>query len=569
MPVLYVLVSLGASRPNSSVCRKAPLCGTSSVTYGSPEECKKAHMVPGYNLGGEGFDIVTMERKGAYVIDTETWDLGNGSCKLYPNVYMGREKQKVPAAVLDWRVLPQCSLSVSSTTYDSAETLVNGSTSSVTNNWKLGLNIPVDPSVTVGLGLGGSHSRAAKFAMQKSKQDRYNFYEHEVHCSYYGYRMSSKPPVSKDFLSAVNSLPPHSPKSAPSYRSLLDTYGTHYITQVVLGGEIKRLTESEVSDCLSVEASANVQSKASIQAMIKHCRAKSKKLGHHFNFGSSFRERMTTTSGGVISRGDVLFGQSDPSVYNKWLESLKTSPDVVKYNLRPLHTILPDSLTAKSGIKKEIENYIKQNALFKKCSEKCKVGHKSNPRDPCACVCNNNQNIRSNCCPAGKGRATLRVYSLYAKNLYGDKWSETDGSVEVTYDKQVKRTEIIDDNDNPRWKEWFNFGPITINMVNKLEFKVYDEDSAWNSDLLGKCSFDLRQGKVSDSCTFDHGTFFFSYTVECAPSLGGEQCQEYIPSPSAPRWLTASTPGMGCSGRITWMGDRSVTPGSLANVVSE
>lgn len=165
----------------------SPLCLSSSVSFiGTPEECKKAHFVPGYNLGGEGFDIVTMERKGAYVIDTETWKIGNGSCRMYCNRYMNGEKQKVPVAVVDWRTLPKCSLKVSSVVYDSVETLVNDSTSSVSNNWKIGLDIPVDPSVTVGVGFGGSHSRDSTFAMKKSKQDRYTFLHHSINCHYYG-----------------------------------------------------------------------------------------------------------------------------------------------------------------------------------------------------------------------------------------------------------------------------------------------------------------------------------------------------------------------------------------------
>ena len=49
----------------------SPPCLSSSISItGTPEQCGKAKFVPGYNLGGEGFDIVTMKRKGAYVIDT-------------------------------------------------------------------------------------------------------------------------------------------------------------------------------------------------------------------------------------------------------------------------------------------------------------------------------------------------------------------------------------------------------------------------------------------------------------------------------------------------------------------
>ncbi|KAF3851910.1 hypothetical protein F7725_005265 [Dissostichus mawsoni] len=195
------------------------------------QECAKAEFVPGYNLGGEGFDIVTMERKGAYVIDMETWNLGNGTCRLYSNSIANGEKQKVPATVIDWRIYPKCDLHVSSLLYDSVETLVNDSTSSVSNNWKLGLKLPVDPSLSVslGVGFGGSHSKETKFAIEKSKKDRYTFFSHSVDCRFYGYRLENKPPLSRAFQSAVN--------SNPSYHELIDTYGTHIITKVSLGGK--------------------------------------------------------------------------------------------------------------------------------------------------------------------------------------------------------------------------------------------------------------------------------------------------------------------------------------------
>ncbi|XP_068590792.1 perforin-1-like [Cebidichthys violaceus] len=527
----------------------SPLCLSASVGFiGTPQQCEKAHFVPGYNLGGEGFDIVTMQRKGAYVIDMETWKLNNNTCRMFSNNFMNRVNQKVPVSVLDWRPLQKCSLKVSSIVYNSVETLVNDSTSAVSNNWKIGLEIPVDPSVTLGVGFGGSHSKDSHFAMEKSKRDRYNFLSHSVDCNFYRYRLATNPPMSGDFQSAMTSLPSYSPKTLSLYRSLIDTYGTHYITQVFLGGKIKAITSvktcvatmsglsaTEVSNCLSVEASANFASTASIKAEYEHCQAKKKKLASGQSFSSTFNERMTDVIGGNIDGADVLFqSQSNHEVYNNWLNSLKSSPDVVQYSIQPLHTILASGHRARDGLKREVEKYIRENGVLKKCSESCQVGHRSGSRDPCACVCNSNQNIKSNCCPAGKGLATLKVFNLYAEGLYGDKWTQTDGSVEVSYGNQKKRTIIISNNDYPRWPETFEFGPIVINMRNKLKFSVYDEDTYWDSDLLGECSISLRKGTISNSCAFEHGTFFFSYTVECAPSLGGDQCQDYIPSPMSP-----------------------------------
>lgn len=360
--------------------------------------------------------------------------------------------------------------------------------------------------------------------------------------------MSRNSLLNGEFLSAVNALPRYSQKCKQRYRRLIDTYGTHYITRVSLGGTIKAVTSiktceaainglstTEVSDCLSVEASASFAASVRIKAMTEHCKANKKKLGHSQSYRSMFNERHTEVTGGKIDGTDVLFeGQSNPSVYNDWVKSLKTVPDVVDYHLHPLHMVLPDGHPAAAGLKAEVERYIKSNAIATKCSETCQIGHRSNKRDPCACVCNSNQNIKSNCCPSGKGLATLKVFRLYARDLYGDTWSKTDGSVEVRYGHVVKRTNIISNNDNPVWGETFEFGPITMSMANKLQFRVYDEDKYWNSDLLGQCSFELHSGKESNSCMLNHGTFFFSYKAECAPSLGGKQCQDYVPSSMSP-----------------------------------
>ncbi|KAM9363005.1 perforin-1-like [Symphorus nematophorus] len=527
----------------------SPLCLPSRVHFiGTPQECEKAHFVPGYNLGGEGFDIVTMEPKSAYVIDTETWKLGsNGTCRLYRNDYMNGTMQKVPAAVVNWRIFPKCSLKVSSTVYDSVEALVNDSTASVSNDWKGDLNLPADITASFGTIYGGSHSKESVFGMKKSKQDHYTFLRHSVNCNYYRYSLATKPPLSHEFESAVNSLPPYSCQTASSYRSLIDTYGTHYITQVFLGGEMKAVTSiktcqatmnglsaTEVSDCLLVEASASFAHPDSIKPMMQQCQEKKKKLSIP-SYSSMFDERNTEVIGGDINGADILFtAQSDPSVYKRWLKSLKNIPEVVRYNLKPLHIILPDNHPARAGLKQEVEQYIKKNAVLKKCSENCTIGQRSSKRDPCACVCISNPNVKYNCCPAGKGLALLKVYNLYARGLYGDIFNETHGSVEVRYGNQVKRTPIIQKNVNPRWKTTFEFGPIQINMNDRLTFRVYNQQKYWNSELLGKCSFNLRRGRVIDDCMLNHGTFFFSYIVQCAPNLGGQQCQEYIPTPMSP-----------------------------------
>uniref|UniRef100_A0A8C1D2Y2 Perforin-1-like n=1 Tax=Cyprinus carpio carpio TaxID=630221 RepID=A0A8C1D2Y2_CYPCA len=506
---------------------------------GASKECKDAPFVPGYNLAGEGFDVVTMERKGSYVINTEIWDLGNGTCRLHKNKYMNGIQQKLPAAVVHWRTLPKCSMKVSSQIFESSEALVNDSSSALSVSWKVGIDVKA-----VGAAVGSTHSREAKFAMTKSKNDKYSFTKHEVGCNFYSYRVIEKPPLHEEFLEAIKSLPASYDPDA--YHNLISTYGTHYTTSVKLGGQMKAitaikscqaavsgLTDTAVKDCLDVEASGSY-SVATVKVEAHFCKEKKKKMGTNENFSSMFNERQTEIIGGNINGEDLLFsGSSHPGSLKKWLESLKSLPDIVHYSLKPLHFLLSKKHPARKGLKKAVEEYIIQNALMKVCSEPCKIGRKCSARDRCACVCESSQIIKSNCCPAEKGLATLKVYNLRAKGLYGDQYTQTDGTVTVTYGTQIKRTETIDDDDNPRWPEIFEFGPIKIKMANKLTFEVYDADSYWNSDPLGTCSFDLRSGVVSDACVFTYGTFFFTYEVKCAPSLQGPQCNEHKPSPMA------------------------------------
>ncbi len=361
---------------------------------------------------------------------------------------------------------------------------------------------------------------------------------------FYRYRVAENPPLHAEFLQAIKSLPASYDPDA--YRNLITTYGTHYTTRVMLGGQIKAitaikscqaamsdLTDTAVKDCLDVEASGSYYA-ATVKAEAHFCKEKKKKMGKNEKFSSMFSERQTEIIGGNINGEDLLFsGSSHPNSLKNWHESLKSLPDIVHYSLKPLHFLLSAKDPAKKGLKKAVEEYIIQNALMKVCSEPCKIGIKCSPRDQCACVCESSQVITSNCCPTAKGLATLKVYNLRAKSLFGDTFTQTDGTVTVTYDNQIKRTETIDNNDNPHWPETFEFGPIKIRMANKLTFEVYDADSSWNSDLLGKCSFDLRSEVVTDACIFKYGTFYFTYEVKCAPSLQGPQCNEYKPSPMA------------------------------------
>uniref|UniRef100_A0A0S7ETT0 PERF n=1 Tax=Poeciliopsis prolifica TaxID=188132 RepID=A0A0S7ETT0_9TELE len=130
------------------------------------------------------------------------------------------------------------------------------------------------------------------------------------------YRVSSSPKLNRDFNKAVKKLPKvYSPEYKSRFYTLIDVFGTHYITkvsnnrllrrsghkglnglngfimlfQVKLGGQIQSVTSianceaslqglktEEIQMCLEAEASASV--KVSVKAETKHCQASADKL---------------------------------------------------------------------------------------------------------------------------------------------------------------------------------------------------------------------------------------------------------------------------------------------------
>jgi perforin 1 len=77
-------------------------------------------------------------------------------------------------------------MKLSSSTYRSSEALVTSSSSSVTNDWKVNLDLATAGN-TASLMLAGTDSKLAQYSMEKTKSDKFSFTSQSISCEYYRY----------------------------------------------------------------------------------------------------------------------------------------------------------------------------------------------------------------------------------------------------------------------------------------------------------------------------------------------------------------------------------------------
>uniref|UniRef100_A0A096MBX0 MACPF domain-containing protein n=1 Tax=Poecilia formosa TaxID=48698 RepID=A0A096MBX0_POEFO len=495
-----------------------------SCRIGTKTECDAAPFVPGHNLVGEGFDIVTMQRKGAHVVDLKTYLSPSNTCKLCTNPLQNDTYQKLPSSVVDWSTISQCSADIVSSYHTSASSLIQAYTSQDTNDWTVGLGI--QKVLRFGkLDVGGVGSGTYKFASQRSKEDRYTFSIHSVACNHYEFILSSNPPLSLEFKKQVDLLPTHYKSSTKNeYTNLIQTYGTHYFRLVNLGGRLRRLissrsclsslnglTSSEVHNCLSMGVAVGL-GKMKLSHVQKPCIGVLINKDLATGYSSGLHQHFTEVSGGNGWLGKFSISQNDSIGFMNWLKSLKEHPDVVSHSLRPLYQLVPSRLQ-KKAVKAAIEQYLKENAV------------KKSPQEP-HCE-GSTPDLASNCCPLHASRGTLSVTIVRGWNLKGDPVGQTESYAKMFYGSIQRKTKIIV-SDNPQWNAEFNLGKVDTSLELKIE--VWDEDWVYD-DLLGKCVKYLSPGTHTFTCKAKRGGIEVKYTVTCDPYLTGEKCSRYKPSP--------------------------------------
>ncbi|XP_068120875.1 perforin-1-like [Hyperolius riggenbachi] len=509
------------------------------------QECDKLHFVPGHNLLGGGFDIVKMAKTGAHLLELQRFLTQDNTCTVCHNPYVNKEWQKVPLAMVDWRPQSYCSRKISSEVSRSSASLAEETASDVKNDWETSLELH-HKAGDAKLVLAGSQSDLSQFAQSKTSKDHYTFIKHHLSCVYYSFRLSYRPPLSRDLNHALNDLPPtYDIKTQAKYRRLVEVFGTHYINQADVGGQalevnairtcqvsMDGMSMDEMKDCLSLEASVAVTGKAEANAKFSNCKELSKKANKGESFHQTFNERNWQVRGGKISFRQLSFdsrNSDSAEAFETWMESLKTDPDVVSYYLEPIHNLVRFKGPKKENLRKAISDYIMEKALRKNCS--CPAGSQLIPGTECSCVCPGSPSKNSNCCPSKRGFAKVVVTVKSASNLWGDYTSRTDAFVKISFGSSSGgQTETIWNNDNPTWNTRLDLGVLELSSVSALKVEVWDEDNKYDDDRLGTCDKSVNSGIKDELCYCAHGSVTFTVSAECIPHLTGPLCREYAAS---------------------------------------
>uniref|UniRef100_K7FFE6 Perforin 1 n=1 Tax=Pelodiscus sinensis TaxID=13735 RepID=K7FFE6_PELSI len=508
----------------------SPFCRT-----GTAQECRRSvAFVPGHSLVREGIDVTTLGWTGNYLVDTSLWRGPNGTCTLCRNPLQGGQLQRAPLAVTDWKVNILCNRELSTSVQESAVAVARAMASDVNNDWKVELELPGE---SMGRALEGTRSELSGFAYEKEQQDKFMFVLHELPCGYYRMRVPPNPPLTPLFAQALSDLlPTYDPST---YRPFLATYGTHYVSQAVLGGRVRQLTaiptcraaldgltDAEIKERLSSQFLQDL----GLSQLPSGSHAQEPSSQSSWSSQAAYTDHRTEVTGGHGHANLLYSTKQDPRALSAWLESLKASPGLISFSLSPIHTLVRPGDPRREALRQAVKEYVAERGQ-RRCPRRCPQGGYADPLEPCKCRCSGNPFTNSMCCSLQRGLARLKVHMMSGKDLWGDPLSPSDPYVKVIFQGQKLQTRYIKDNNNPQWFEDLDFGVVTLPVKPELEVEVRDSDPwPWVDSHLGTCHAHLKASRnVTQSCVVSPGLVTYSYSLECGPNLGGDTCQEYVP----------------------------------------
>uniref|UniRef100_A0A4W5QN99 Complement component C7 n=1 Tax=Hucho hucho TaxID=62062 RepID=A0A4W5QN99_9TELE len=195
--------------------------------------------------------------------------------------------------------------------------------------------------------LWGHDRRTFHTELNKDKSHRLLIIKNQVELAQFQNTVPQYVTLAEGFWKALSSLP--TTYSYPAYRSLLQTYGTHYLSEGALGGQYQALlefdnealkeTNTEYQRCVTKKKQYN-NNKLPIKTNV---------IGGDTSFIAG------------LSVLDLENPEANGQMYDKWARSVKDFPQVINMKLRPLYELVKEVQCVglkKLHLKRATEEYL-------------------------------------------------------------------------------------------------------------------------------------------------------------------------------------------------------------------
>jgi hypothetical protein len=195
-----------------------------------------------------------------------------------------------------------------------------------------------------GFGFEGQFEAAYSFVSESDKSYSYGLTDAWNRAFMVSLKDQGRSMLTEDFAADLDSLPPEFTKATEHiYFAFFDTYGTHYVHQVQLGGSLYyyvAIEKSHVSTEEQIRAKMEAEYKAVFAKTKVEAEAEWKKVGKEW--AESRTVHLHTVGGDSSIEGlTPSFGDWKGDFLQKWTESLANKPGQTGFNLQPISKLAP------------------------------------------------------------------------------------------------------------------------------------------------------------------------------------------------------------------------------------
>nr|XP_002130788.3 complement component C6 [Ciona intestinalis] len=352
--------------------------------------------IPYIDIAGLGYDITLGEEIGT-ILDNRQY---GGRCG---RVRSGEHNQlfRKPANMQSFRFQSRVQTTVSAVSYESAKSFYESEKGEMER--KLQGSASFSFGNIFSLSGGATKTRNSKTLRiiergTSSDVKYFRVFSNIVLSRFRTIRRSFK--LSHSFRQRLLELPQH--YDYAKYSELITDYGTHFYSSGVLGGRYEfvyrfskaELRESGLSDeeqrnCLKTEASFKIF-KLGSSGGSNRCTNNVLSRRHNGSFTMAAKEVISNVIGGQSHTASALsfFARNrlTTNAYENWTASVKLSPAVIDFKLRPISSVIPDRAKQRN-MALAIEHYFAKYQTSK-CTGRCEnSGRSVVVRDGTICKC--------------------------------------------------------------------------------------------------------------------------------------------------------------------------------------